>query len=222
MAAQFALTAFGAARPGIVLHEDNKDDADFATAYKTAYEAQGGKISVLRRFNPDVDESLTAAFAGLDLAGASHVVGASDSRRSATRALATWQQQPAATRSALLAPGAWLDNPYLGVGQLSAPGLYFVHPKYYDDQGPGYRRFRQLYLQRQHLPPSLYANTGFELLLYFGEELAQYGSALPAALAAAPPTPGAVFDGQSYTGGAHDNQVVPLVKLANLEVQVLR
>ena len=221
-AAHFALSTYGAARPGIVLHEDSKDDTAFANAYKATYEAEGGKINVLRRFNPDVDESLNAAFAGLDLAGASHVVVASGNRRVGPPALRHVQAQPAATRPGLLAPGSWLDNPRLGLGQLGAAGTYFVQPKYFDEQGPGFRRFRQLYLQRQRLPPSLFASQGFEMLLYFGTALFQYGSVFQASLAGAGPVPGAIFDGQSYAGGAHDNQVVPIVKLSNLELQVLR
>ena len=221
-AAQFALSTYGAGRPGIILHEDSRDETAFANAYKATYEGEGGKISLLRRFNPDVDESLAAAFTGLDLASSSHVVVASDNRRAGPYALRQWQQQPAATRPGLVAPGSWLDNPRLDVGQLSTPGLYFVQPKYFAEQGPGYRRFRQLYLQRQHLPPSLFASQGFEMLLYFGAALFQYGPAFQASLAGAGPVPGAIFDGQSYTGGAHDNQVVPIVKLSNLELQVLR
>ena len=222
VAAQFALSAFGSGKPGVILHEDSKDDAAFANAYKAAYEAQGGKISLLRKFNPDVDESLNAAFAGLDLANASHVLVASDNRRAAVYAANNWEQQPAATRPPLLAPGAWLDNPRLDIGQLSTPGLYFVQPRYYDEQGPGFRRFRQLYLAYQHLPPSTYASQGFELMLYFGNALSQFGPALQAGLAGAGTTPGAVFEGQSYLGGTHDNQVVPIVKLSNLEFQVVR
>jgi len=222
IAAQFALSAFGAGKPGIVLHEDSKDDLAFATAYKATYEAQGGKINLLRRFNPDVDESLNGAFVGLDYAGSSHVVVASDNRRAAVYALNNWTVQPAATRIPLLAPGSWLENPRLEVGQLSTPGLYFVQPKYFDEQGLSFRRFRQLYLASQHLPPSVFASQGFELMLYFGNTLFQYGPAFQAGLAGAGTTPGAIFDGQSYSGGAHDNQVVPIVKLSNLELQVLR
>ncbi|WP_052732284.1 ABC transporter substrate-binding protein [Hymenobacter terrenus] len=221
IAAQFALNAFGAGRPGILLHEDTKDNAAFANAYKAAYEAQGGKISLLRRFNPEVDESLGTAFAGLDFANTSHVVVVSDNRRIGPYTLNQWQQ-PAAARLPLLCPGSWLDNPRLDVGQLSTPNLYFMHPKYYNDQAPGFRRFRQLYLQRQRLPPSLFASQGFEMMLYFGTALFQYGPAFQTSLASAPLVPGAIFDGQSYVGGAHDNQVVPIVKLTNLELQVLR
>ncbi|MBH8571199.1 ABC transporter substrate-binding protein [Microvirga sp. STS02] len=222
VAAQFALNAFGAGRPGLVLYEDSKDDADFAAAYKTTFEEQGGKISALRRFNPDVDESLAAAFAGPELAASSHVVVVSDNRRIGPYALRLVQQQPAATRPGVLAPGSWLDNPRLDVSQLNGPATYFIQPKYYDEQALGFRRFRQLYLQRQHLPPSVFASQGFELLLYFGNVLFQYGPAFQTGLSSAPQATGAIFEGESYPGGAHDNQVVPIVKLSGLEYQVMR
>jgi ABC-type branched-subunit amino acid transport system substrate-binding protein len=222
VAAQFALTSFGGGKPGVLLHEDSKDDAAFANAYKAEYESQGGKIGLLRRFNPDVDESLSTAFAALDLPTASHLTVFSDNRRLGPYTFTQWLQQPAATRVPLLAPGSWLDNPRLDVSQLGMAGAYFIQPKYYDEQGPGFRRFRQLYLQKQHLPPSLFASQGFELLMYFGTALFQYGPAFQANLSSVGATPGAIFDGMNYSGGAHDNQVVPIVKLSNLELQVLR
>lgn len=221
-AAQFAVGAFGTSRPALVLCEDSKDDAAFAAAYKAAFEEQGGKVSGLRRFNPDVDASLAAAFAGSDLAAAGHVVVVSDDRRVGPYALRLVQQQPAATRPGLLAPGSWLDNPRLDVSQLNGAGTYFIQPKYYDGKSLGFRRFRQLYLQRQHLPPSVFANQGFELLLYFGNALFQYGPSFQVGLAGASQTPGAIFEGASYLGGAHDNQVVPIIKLNGLEYQVLK
>lgn len=222
VAAQFAAGALGTARPGLVLYDESKDDTDFAVAYKTAFEAQGGKISGMKRFNPADDASLAAAFAGPGLAAAGHVVVLSDNRRVGPYAYGQLQQQPAANRPALLAPGSWLDNERLGVSQLNSPASTFVFPTYYDEQAPGFRRFRQLYLESQHLPPSVYTCQGFELLLYFGSALFQYGPAFQAGLAAAPPAPGAVFAGASYADGAHDNQVVPLVKLSNLVFQVVR
>ncbi|MBD2768070.1 ABC transporter substrate-binding protein [Hymenobacter sp. BT664] len=222
IAAEFAFRAFGPSRPGIVLHEETKGDAAFANAYKAAYEAQGGKIAVVRSFSADTNESLSKAFAGLDLPGASHIVVASDNRRLGPYTLNVLQTPPAAKRPVLVCPGSWLDNPRLDVWDLNTISAYFFMPKYYNERGAGYRRFRQLYLQRQRLPPSLYANQGFELLLYFGAALHQYGPALQAGLAGAPPVQGAIFEGQSYEGGAHDNQVVPIIKLNNLEAQVLR
>ncbi len=220
LAAQFAADAFGAGRPAIVLHEDSHDETAFADAYQATYEALGGHVSARRRFNPDVDESLAAASAGLDLAGAGHVVVASDSRRAGPYFLGALRGAPATPRPPLLASGAWLDNPRLDPGQFG--GVYFVQPKFIDEAGPGYRRFRQLYLQRQHLPPGPYAGQGFDLLLFFGSALAQFGPAFQGPLAGAGPAPGAVFPGYAYPSGARDNQTVPITKLDNLEVRAVK
>jgi ABC-type branched-subunit amino acid transport system substrate-binding protein len=222
LSAQFAANAFGVGKPAILLNEDGVDDAAFAAAYKATYEELGGKFSTLRRFNPEVDAEVTAAFAGLDLAGASHIMVASDNRRTGPIALAAMRAMPPGTpRLPMVCPSAWLENTRIDLSQLSG-NVYFIQSKYFDETAPGFRRFRQLYLQSQHLPPSVYADQGFELLLYFGNALFQYGPAFQTGLASAPQQPGAIFEGQSYSGGAHDNQVVPIVKLNNLEIQVLR
>lgn len=222
LAAQFAASAFGTGRPAVLLHEDVKDETDFALAYQAAYEEAGGKVLAARAFRPDDAAGLPAAFAGLDLAAASHVVVASDSRKAGPAAFAALAAVPGATRPALLVPGTWLDNPSLGLGQLGGGNVYYYHPKYFDAQRPSYRRFRQLYLAKQNLPPSSFANQGFELLLFFGTALQQFGPAFQGGLATAGPLPGVIFEGLSYPGGAHDNQVVPIVKLSNLEFQLVR
>lgn len=222
VAAQFAATSFGTGRPAVLLHEDSKDENDFAAAYQVAYEAAGGHLTATHAFRPDDPASLAAALVPAELAGASHVVVASDNRKVGPAAFAALGQVPAASRPALLVPGTWLDNPSLGVGQLGSAGVYYYQPRYFDRQGLGYRRFRQLYLTQQKVPPSVFANQGFELLLFFGQALLEYGPAFQAALATEPPLPGAIFEGHTYPNGAHDNQTVPLIKLNNLEPQLLR
>ena len=222
LAAQFAASAFGLGRPAVLLHEDAKDDTDFAEAYQAAYEAGGGHILANKAFRPDDPAGFATALAGVDLATASHLVVASDNRKAGPAAFSALAAVPAATRPALLVPGAWLDNPSLEPSQLGSASVYYFHPKYFDRQRPSYRRFRQLYLAKQNLPPSVFANQGFELLLFFGNALQQYGPAFQSGLAATPPLPGAIFEGLAYPGGAHDNQVVPLLKLSNLEPQLVR
>ncbi|WP_191906348.1 ABC transporter substrate-binding protein [Hymenobacter baengnokdamensis] len=222
VAAQFAASAFGTGRPAVLLHEDSKDENDFAAAYQAAYEAAGGHLTATHTFRPDDPGSLAAAFVPAELAGASHLVVATDARKAGPAAFTALAAVPAASRPALLVPGTWLDNPGLGAGQLGSAGVYYYHPKYFDAQRPGYRRFRQLYLAKQKLPPSVFASQGFELLLFFGNALLQYGPAFQSGLASAPPQPGAIFEGLAYPGTAHDNQTVPLLKLSNLEPQLVR
>ena len=221
VAAQFAATAFGIGRPAVLLHEDSKDDNDFAAAYQAAYEAAGGHLTATHSFRAGDPAALASALVASELTGASHVVVASDNRKAGPATFNALAAVPAAGRPALLVPGTWLDNPELGLAQLGGAGVYYYHPNYYDRAAPGYRRFRQLYLAQQKLPPSVFASQGFELLLFFGNALAQFGPAFQGALATLPPQPGAIFEPLTYPNGAHDNQTVPLLKLNNLEPQVL-
>lgn len=218
-AAQFAYTRLGGARTAVVLHEDTKDEAAFGVAYKQAYEALGGRVVQLRRINSDVEESLNAGFAGIDLKSIGHLVVASDARKAGPYTLGVMQSQGA--RLPLFTYASWLDNNRISLGQLDARDVYFVHPKYLDRNSFGVQRFRQLYLQRQGLPPSVFAFTGFELLYYFGSQLHLNGPAFQQQLTNAGPVSGAVFQGIGYPGGAHDNQYVPLIKLERLELELL-
>ncbi|TGE24875.1 hypothetical protein E5K00_06655 [Hymenobacter aquaticus] len=216
-AAQFAISRF-ASRTAVVLYEDTKDEAAFGQAYKTAYEALGGKVLQLRRVNSDVEESISAGFAGLDLKTVGHLVVASDHRKAGPYTLGVLQAQGA--RLPLLTYASWLENSRVSLGQLDARDVFFVHPKYLDKTAYGVRRFRQLYLQRQNLPPSVFAFTGFELLYYFGSQLHQNGPGFQQNLASSGPVSGAVFQGIGYPAGAHDNQYVPFTKLERLELEV--
>ncbi|UYZ64566.1 ABC transporter substrate-binding protein [Hymenobacter weizhouensis] len=218
-AAEFAFQRLGGPHTAVVLYEDTRDEAAFGQAYKQAYEALGGKVLQLRRLNSDVDESLAAGFAGLDLKTVGHLVVASDGKKAGPYTLSVLKAQDA--RLPLVTYASWLDNPRVSLGQLDAREVYFVHPKYLDKTNPGVQRFRQLYLQRQNLPPSVFAFTGFELLYYFGNVLHQHGAAFQQPLANSGPVSGALFQGIGYPGGAHDNQYVPLTKLERLEVEVL-
>lgn len=215
--AQFAFTTF-TSRTATVLCEDTRDDNLFAQAYKTAYEALGGKVQVLKRLTSDQDEALAATLTGLDLKAPGHLVVASGNRKTGPAVLKQLRAQGATLP--LLTYASWLENARVSLGQLDAREVYFLQPKYLDPLAPGVRRVRQLYLQRHNLPPSVFAYTGFELLYFFGEQLHQNGPAFQPGLAASGPVSGAVFQGIGYPDGAHDNQYVPITKLERLELEV--
>ncbi|WP_167855564.1 ABC transporter substrate-binding protein [Hymenobacter fodinae] len=218
-AAQFAFARLGGPRTAVVFYEDSKDDSSFGEAYKQAYEALGGKVVELRRINSDVEESLSAGFTGVDLKSVGHLVVASDHKKAGPYTFGVMQAQ--AARPALITYASWLDNNRVGLGQLNARSVYFVQPKFIDKTNLGVRRFRQLYTQRQNLPPSVFAFSGFEMLYYFASQLHQYGPAFQQELANNGPVSGALFQGIGYPAGTHDNQYVPITKMEHLEVEVL-
>ncbi|MGY2132790.1 ABC transporter substrate-binding protein [Hymenobacter sp. HD11105] len=217
VAAQYAFSTF-AGRTAAVLYEETSDETAFAQAYKTAYEGLGGKVQLLRRINSNAEESLPAAFAGIDLNTLGHLVVASDNRKAGAFAIKHLQEQAALLP--LITYSSWLENPSVSPSRLDARDVYFIHRKYLDPTNMGVRRFRQLYVQRHNLPPSVYAHSGFELLYYFGTQLHQHGPAFQQGLANSGPISGSLFLGIGYPAGTHDNQYVPLTKLERLEVEV--
>ncbi|AYA36707.1 hypothetical protein D3Y59_06350 [Hymenobacter oligotrophus] len=217
LAAEYAYRSLGG-RPAVIFHEDNKDEAAFAEAYKRAYESLGGRVLGVRRIDSNNPESLNAGFGGVDLKSAGHLVVASDHRKAGPYALGVMQSQ--GLTAPLLAYASWLDNPSISLGQLDRRDIYFVQPKHLDATLPGVRRFRQLYTQQQNIPPSVFAATGFELLYYFGSQLHQNGPGFQQQLANSGPISGVLFQGIGYSNQAHDNQYVPITKLERLEVEV--
>ncbi|WP_460612225.1 ABC transporter substrate-binding protein [Hymenobacter seoulensis] len=218
-AAQFAFARLGGPRTAVVFYEDTKDEAAFGAAYKQAYEALGGRVVQLLRIDSDSDESLAAAFGSVDLKTVGHLVVASDHKKAGPYTLSALKLQDA--RLPLITQASWLDNNRISLGQLDARDVYFTNTKFIDKTNLGVRRFRQLYVERQNLPPSVFAYSGFELLYFFGSQLHQYGPAFQQQLANSGPVSGTVFQGIGYPAGAHDNQYVPLTKLERLEVEVL-
>ena len=217
VAARFALGAF-AGRTAAVLYENTRDETAFALSYKAAYEAGGGKVQ-LRRLSSATDSLLTTSFAGLNLKTVGHLVVASDALRAGPFTLKQLRTQN--VRLPLITYASWLDNARVSLGELNSRDVYLVYPHYLDPAAAGVLRFRQLYAQQYHLPPSVFASIGFELLYYFGSRLHEYGPAFQSPLAASGPVSGALFQGIGYPSGAHDNQYVPVTKLDHLEIEVL-
>ncbi|OON70397.1 hypothetical protein B0919_06340 [Hymenobacter sp. CRA2] len=217
-AAEYAYRTFGGARPAVIIHEDTKDEAAFAEAYKKTFEALGGKVLAVRRIDSDNPESLNAGFGGIDLKGGGHLVVASDHRKAGPFTLGIMQSQGLAVP--LITYASWQENPSIGLGQLDRRAVYFVQPKYLDLTLPGVRRFRQLYTQQQNIPPSVFAASGYELLYYFGTQLYLNGPAFQLPLANSGPVSGTLFQGIGYPQQAHDNQYVPITKLERLEIEV--
>lgn len=218
VAAEYAYRTFNNGRPAVIFHEDTKDDAAFAEAYKRSYEALGGRVLAVRRLDSDNPESLNAGFGGLDLKGAGHLVVASDHRKAGPFTLNLMQTQ--GLTMPLITYASWQDNPSISLGQLDRRDVYFLQPKYLDLTQPGVRRFRQLYTQQQNVPPSVFAASGFELLYYFGSQLHQNGPAFQQPLANSGPVSAPLFPGIGYPQQAHDNQYVPITKLERLEIEV--
>ena len=217
-AARFALGTF-TNRTAAILYDNTSDDTAFAQAYKAAYEAEGGKVKLMRRaVGTTTDSAFAQGFVCFDLKSVGHLVVASTGRRAGPYTFKRLQAQKVTLP--IITYAAWLDNPSISLSQLDARDVYMVYPHYLDPGAMGVRRFRQLYTQQYNLPPSVFADMGFEMLYYFAQRLHEAGPAFQQQLADSGPVSGALFQGIGYPGGAHDNQYVPITKLERLNVEV--
>jgi Periplasmic binding protein len=105
---------------------------------------------------------------------------------------------------------AWLRQNALTFEQLKRLRLYFVAPDYIDYGKMGIYKFRGDFYEHFAQYPTAYACTGYEMMLFLGRMLAQYGIYFQKHWDQGF-YQGVIFEGAVY-GTHHDNQHVPIVQ----------
>lgn len=213
--AQFAFENFGPNGAGLV-YSNTEDGLEFARIYRTEFEKRGGKILFSKAVSPS--STASGLYSGLDLNNVGHLMIASNSMPVAVNTISTLERLGA--KIPVLTFASWLDISQLSLNQLDNQEIYFLHPKFIDTALPSVRSFKKAYSARYHVPPSVYAYTGFDLLYYFGNILARHGAQFNSTLATEGPISGAFFQGIGYAA-EHDNQYIPILKLDNLQLNVV-
>ncbi|PSR52438.1 hypothetical protein AHMF7605_02305 [Adhaeribacter arboris] len=201
----------------IILAETTKEDTSFANAYKREFERLGGKITLYKRFNPKITSAATLLSA-IDLTTIGHLLLLSNTPSVAISTLSQLALTDA-TIPVITYP-SWLNVNQISLNQFDNRNIYFIYPKFIDNTLPGPQQFRRKYAARFNVPPSIYAYSGFEMLYYFGQILQKYGRQFNSGLQNEGPVSGVVFQGIGYAG-AQDNQYVPLLKMENLQLNVV-
>jgi hypothetical protein len=104
----------------------------------------------------------------------------------------------------------WLRQSSLTFEQLKRLRLCLVAPDYIDYEKAGIYKFRNSFYERFAQYPTTYACTGYEMMLFLGRMLAQYGIYFQKHWDQQF-YQGEIFEGIAY-GIDHDNQHVPIVK----------
>jgi ABC-type branched-subunit amino acid transport system substrate-binding protein len=203
-------------KTAIILTESNRDDTAFANTYRREFERLGGKVKTYQKFNPR-KTSIATLLSSLDLKTAGHLLILSNTPGVAIYTLSQLEQ--ADSNIPVLTYPSWLQVNQLALNQFNNRNFYFIYPKFIDNTLPGPQQFRQKYSSLFHVPPSVYAYSGFEMMYYFGQALQKYGRNFTSGLQNEGPVSGVIFSGIGYTG-AHDNQYVPLLKMENLQLIV--
>ncbi len=89
--------------------------------------------------------------------------------------------------------------------------LYLLYPEFIDTSRPMVETFEADYLATRNTIPSIFAMEGYDMLLFFGRQLARTGGKLTSRSGLRSDTDDYLLSGFDYTEG-NDNQVVPIVK----------
>lgn len=110
----------------------------------------------------------------------------------------------------LLATASAFDMYKDGTSTFSRRDLYLLYPDYVSPDREAVATFNQTYLAERNTIPSIFANEGYDMLLFFGRQLAK-NTGLRNREAMRSDTDDYLLSGFDYTQ-SNDNQIVPIVK----------
>ncbi|NEM99002.1 ABC transporter substrate-binding protein [Pontibacter burrus] len=219
-AATYAYNTFSP-KTAVILFENTKEDTTFAYFYKEQFKKLGGKVKNYKKINPAQAAATAKTFNDLNLTDVGHMAVFSDKMTAAVNA--TSKIQATSASLPLMTYYSWLNINQISLRQLDNLEVYFISPKFIDLRTPAVKSFRQKYINRYNVPPSVYAYAGFEMLYFYGSLLQQYGSNIAQGLQENGVGKGALYPAVGYTSRASrnhlqpDNQFVPIIKLENLQ-----
>ena len=105
----------------------------------------------------------------------------------------------------------WIDDTAVAFEKFQTLGVSFMAPNYVAVNNPRRLRFNRQYLQKYGKVPTNVALRGYEMMLFFGNQLKTNGVYFQDGLNNTEFVPGHLFQGFRYQF-SRDNQVVPFVK----------
>ncbi|WP_148289428.1 ABC transporter substrate-binding protein [Fibrella aestuarina] len=192
-----AAVYFGAARK----------DSLLASAYQTELKAQGFQVVDFRKLTGNGTDMATAMRIN-DMNRPGHVFFASSNDDDGPRMLSALSSR--GVTGPLIATYPAFDYFRNSLSTFTRRELYLVAPEFMDMSREATEAFQETYLSRRNIIPSVFSAWGYDMLLFFGRQLAKNALKNRTSLQTEPDND-YVLSGFDYTR-SNDNQVVPIVK----------
>jgi ABC-type branched-subunit amino acid transport system substrate-binding protein/predicted negative regulator of RcsB-dependent stress response len=114
----------------------------------------------------------------------------------------------------------WLDFNQISFDQLQRMGVVMIGQNYFDFSSHEVAVFKEKYRKKYNKLPSQYSYDGYETMWFFGKQLIDFGNYFQYGLYNEGFQKGHLYFGFDYTN-ANDNQVVPIMKMEELELKML-
>ncbi|MEO9475211.1 MAG: tetratricopeptide repeat protein [Cyclobacteriaceae bacterium] len=148
----------------------------------------------------------------------SHILGATRKNYLANNLISAVETMGDSTE--LFGFGEWLDFTMLSFSQLQRIGVSMVYPGYIDRPDSSVLLLENRIKRAYKTMPSKYHLQGYELVMQFGSLMGQHGVYFQNGIRSGQYLKGEVFQGMKF-GSANDNQVVPVVKFENAELEIV-
>jgi ABC-type branched-subunit amino acid transport system substrate-binding protein len=108
----------------------------------------------------------------------------------------------------------WLQSRYMDFKQLERLQVYLAAPSFLNYSSNNFERFQRNYVRRYKSIPNNYSFIGYDLMMFFGEQLNNGGTYFQHDLRNKDFYAGTLFKGYSYVEN-NDNSYIPIVRFEN-------
>lgn len=213
-AANYALQTFPL-KTAVILWGASARDSVLAHTYRRFFTEGGGKVLSFKKIAQSSVGQMEAALAGYDDTKAGHIFIPSTQQNIAINFMSVMEKN--FSKVPVITMANWLDYHMINFDQYERRNVHFIFPEFVDYRKPEVIAFKQAYIAKRNLIPSIYAYQGYELMMRFGRALGEFGTNFHAGLQSMPVTPGILLPGFDY-GGSNDNLYVPMIKFQNADL----
>lgn len=229
-AAEFAAKTFDN-KSSIILYGPKERDSIMAYSYKQTIEKAGfqvkkimkipaGEERLIKQLLQPKDGEVDALQVGgrLHKSNIGHIFVASEDELIVANTLTAIMSR--GDNLPLIGQEAWLRKNFVSFEQLERMGVYFVAPDYIDYASETFKDFRRQYIREVHNMPSRFAYIGYDLMMFFGRTMHQYGNIFQKEMDQETFYKGLLCTGFSYAR-SNDNQCVPVVQFQNSALEIV-
>jgi thioredoxin-like negative regulator of GroEL len=235
-AANFAARTF-ADSAAVIVFGPKERDSIMAYSYKQAIEEAGFAVRYMEKIPageenrirkllvPDTEEQeQDPSFDPMKEGGRlhkktlGHVFVASEDELIVANALSALMSR--GDRLPMIGHEAWLRKNFVSFEQLERLGVYFVAPEFIDYAGEEYINFRQRYIDQVNHLPTRFAFIGYDLMMYFGRTMHQYGDLFQEETNGQMVRKGILCTNFSFAD-SNDNQCVPVVRFRDSALEIV-
>ena len=216
-AAEFAKKAF-LGRNVMIFFSSKPKDSLFALAYQQYFTDLGGKVKLIKKITKANSFQLSTILTKKVLDSTSHIVMLNADPTVASNLINTLEVTN--TKTPVITTDDWLEFETVDFNQYKSHQFYFIYPDFVDANRQEVIDFRNKFTRKYQMGPSVYANIGYDMMLFYGDQLMRKGPNLQKSLVQSDFSYGSTLPGVDFRG-SFDNKFVPIVKFEDYTLKVV-